>query len=160
MKQEKIAEWKAKGIDWLANQLWQQRNNHIDMNKRYGQLESRLWHVKAENEVVEIIKQQNFNIARILEESGIKPTKLRITYQEKDCHDCEDYDGQDCVSDFPDYECCPKKRIVQTVSFYAYRVDAGVLTGIVSDFKTRNEYDVLKIVDERTGEGIWEKADE
>lgn len=165
MKQEKIAEWKAKGIDWLANQLWLQRNRHLEMNQNLNTVERELRQVKSENEITQTVKQQNRNLAKILEENGIRPAQLRITYQEKDCKGCKfgsdlGSGEYDCYSDFQDYEYCPKKKIVETVSFYTYKIDNDVICGILNTFDGRGEYDVLKVVDCKTGEVIWEREAE
>lgn len=167
MKKErklKIEEWTRKGAEWCATQLWNARKALSDERERYRKLR----HERAESDVnYYILEQSNEIMARVLADNGIRPARLRITYLDCDCLHCPDNgdiygeDAWDCAGCGTkiDGETWRKREaeVTESLAFYTYTIDGGYLRGVTSLFEEK-EYDLLKIVDERTGEiiGEWE----
>lgn len=164
----KIEDWAQKGAEWCATQLWNARkalSDERDKSKRYY-LERN--HARAERNVNDhILKQSNEIMARVLADNGIRPTRLRITYLDCDCFHCPN-NGNIYGEDAWDCAGCGEEingeiwrerevEVTESLAFYTYTISGGYLRGITSLFEEK-EYDLLKIVDERTGEviGEWE----
>lgn len=138
----KIAEFVEKGAEWCAKKLYAARQE-LDFEKHKNRrIESRLWEQSGINEV-------NENLKKILEKNGIRPIKLRLYYRECTAEECED-----C------YECEGCEDYIETisqVSFYSYKITDGNIKGILHDFNSE-QFECHKIVDDRTGEVIWEET--
>ena len=157
----KIEEWTRKGAEWCAAQLWNARKALSDEREHYRKLR----HEIAESNVdYYILEQSNEIMARVLADNGIRPARLRITYLDCDCLHCPDnyeeeaWDCAGCGVEI-DGEIWRKHEVevTESLAFYTYTIDGGYLRGVTSLFEEK-EYDLLKIVDERTGEviGEWE----
>lgn len=151
-----IAEWMKKEPIWLAEQLWSARKNAKNAREEVSEYREKLWKLERQNDSVNEIQEANKIMADVLEQNGIRPTRLRLTYIFHDCDNCK-YDEDDWyVCD----NCDEEKEYVESISFYTYKVHDGFLEGITSQFK-EEEYELVKLVDERTGEviGEWKKDD-
>lgn len=154
---EAIQKWVTKEPIWLAEQLWSARKNAKNARKEANEYREKVWKLERENDSVSEIQEANKSMAYVLEKNGIRPTKLRLTYIDHDCETCKN-DHYDCW--YERGECENEKEYVESISFYTYKVEEGFLEGITSQFK-EGEYDLVKLVDERTGEviGEWKKDD-
>lgn len=159
-KSEQISEWKEKGIDWLANRLWEARNRNKELEKtnkcvRQNALSIRgLWQVENINR----------NLASLFSKVGMKPTLLTVYYTEKTCDGCPDWhdegngDGY-CVDPDPAWECYySENKIIESISFYDYRIKGDVLSGVLTDFNDK-EIEVVKVVVKDTGEILCDFSD-
>ena len=158
-KAEKIEQWKEKGIDWLCSQLWNARTQCHNARIETRHAEANYRSARAEISAAREVLQINENLARVLEQNGIRPTRLRLTYTS-------------CGADIDTYDCCDGDcdicrayiKGTGTYSFYDYDISEGkyqsavTITGITAKFKQLN-LNVLKVVDERTGEVIYQAAD-
>lgn len=171
-KKSKIAEWTAKGTEWCAKQLWEARK----VNQR-TENEKQVWKRKAmhswsqQKVDVYLLEAANANMANVLRENGIKPTRLRVTYISRDCDNCEckpedGYESDVCFNcgdiwnGRPHWE--EESEHIESISFYTYSINNGYLSGITSQFNSVRDYYLRKVVDERTGEviGEWEIPEE
>lgn len=152
-KQQMIEQYSKKSVEWLAKYHAQAI---IALNER----EEEANRLRMEKYGLEYLKEVNENLAKVLQENGIRPVKLRVKYRLRDCEKCAygEWDGDDysCGEPVKSHEGeCEYKEIIQNVAFYTYRIGDDWLTGIISDFRSA-EYDVLSVTDERTGKVIYE----
>lgn len=155
-KQEQFEKWKKKGIEWCLERLWVARNENKDARKNVSEAYHKISQLRAENDIgFYVMKRANELMAKVLKEHGIFPTKLRLTFIEKDCELwqsegwCENW-CEDCGIE--------PKTYIKEMSFYTYSIEENVLCGITADFKEK-QYDLLKAVDVKTGEVIGEWND-
>ena len=93
-------------------------------------------------------------MATVLQENGIRPVRLRLTYLYRDCESCQESDGEEPPCAF--HDCDRVEKVTESVGLYTCFIDgSGTLKGITSQFRTE-KFDLLKAVDERTGEVIYE----
>lgn len=152
-KKEKIKEWEEKGVEWCAARLWEAR----EMNKKYER-EIKILNYEKFTHIDREVEKTNTILMHTLEENGIRPIPLRIEYYENEC----EYITDDCPYDYiPCEECNNYKthHYIGRVTFYSYKIDNGLLTGITSDF-TEKDFYVYKVTDERTGEVFYENNEE
>lgn len=154
-RKAQIEEWSEKGAKWCASKLYEARaDNREFLNRISEDFDDRVKDIlQGKNNT---LKEVNDNLKTVLEENGIRPTKLRVYYQSFDCQNCskgERYEGRwICGNEDPWWEDnCPVRNHVDSISFYTYAIDNGYIEGITSKFK-RIRIDAIKIVDERTGE--------
>lgn len=152
-RKEKIQEWQAKGAEWCAVQLWATREQLAKEKEAKRQLHGKLMERIFESESQYLLAHENLCMATVLQENGIRPVKLRLTYLYRDCEQCSASYGNEPTCEF--YECDSEEKVIESVSLYTYSIDGkGNLKGITSQFKVEN-YNLLKAVDERTGEVIY-----
>ena len=160
-KSEQISEWKEKGIDWLANRLWEAKQGNEELRQenervRHDALSSQGWWK------VNVI---NMNLASLFSKVGMKPTLLTVYYTEKTCDECpwwhDEGDG-DCYCEDPPWngneDCGSEIKIIETISFYDYRIKGDVLSGVLTDFNDK-EIKVVKVVAKDTGEILCDFSD-
>ena len=128
------------------------------MEKEYWEAQNKASELRAENETLRLA---NENLRCILEENGIRPHQLLVTYYDVDCYNCDCYSGdeddqewEECYYRRCDEE-CPKKKKMEKVSFYTYSVDADVLTGIITTFQKEKYIDVISVVDAQSGKTLF-----
>ena len=156
--QAKKAEWKEKGIDWCITKLWSTREDAKKTRKELAELfgiKNYLYDVRRENEALK----------NVLEENGIRATKLRVYYKDKgytrmcllreDVADCPNCFEENCEGNEKIDYC---HDCIETISWYSYKIDNGKIEGIVSNF-CKDEYECYKIIDERTGEVLYEEKE-
>lgn len=155
---------KGKGEEYIARKLFEAKREIIELDSR---LRERNVAAEYDKQEAKALREINSNLAYILERNGIRPKLLRITYQNEDCANCEygfyvDPYGtgteMQCSCEEEDYD-CPMKTDVSTNSFYDYAIEDGELTGIAYNFNLES-YDVIEVVDEKTGKSIWKKPKE
>lgn len=142
----KSTEWLAKRLAVVTRQL-----NSVaeDLNKS-----------RSECFGIKHLIQENENLGEVLQQSGIRPKRLRVVYCERDCGECDFNSGSYCSSDcFDDEDDCEVKEVTESISFYTYKIDDGYLSGIVSDFSHAN-YNVISVTDETTGKVFYEYKEE
>lgn len=154
-RKDTIAEYEAHGAHWCAEKLYAAREERDAMRERAKRKAEELMRANGKAGVYNAVLKANYNLARVLTESGIRPTLLRVYYSEYHCdkcgvEDCDRYIAEEC-DDFDD--------VVETISFYTYRIKDDVLDGIDSEFKSRL-MECKKIVDDRTGEVLYEAKEE
>ena len=167
-KAGQISEWIGKGAEWCANQLYLARMQRSEAYERNRNLEKevRTLRSRVHNDLY-ILERANKIMADVLGENGIRPTRLRITYLDTDCVHCpcrgsEDGEGWDCLGCGEEVNGTiireTEKEVTESIAFYTYKIDDGMLQGITSHFEESEQYDLLKAVDEKTGEvlGEWE----
>ena len=159
-KKEWVDEWISKGIEWCANTIWKDRQQKNELRKEVTELRKINRQLEyRNNEGFRILNDENNNLALILKRNGIKPVRLRLTYMtanEDLCGDCEDWECTGC----PNYN-----KTVESEEFYFYAISTKTnwnelhdeLEGITGRFRDRCIFDLLKVVDDRTGDIIWEK---
>ena len=83
------------------------------MEKEYWAAQNKENELRAENETLRLA---NENLRCILEENGIRPHQLLVTYYDVDCYNCDCYSGdegdqewEECYYRRCDEE-CPKRR--------------------------------------------------
>ena len=155
-----IESMKGKGEEYLASKLFDVRADNIELRRdiSYGRQQDIRCHEEADR-----LETINRNLAMILEKNGIRPVQLRIKFTTEDCSACEygfrsEWEWECANEDDPNHD-CPEKTILTSEAFYYYNIEDDELTGIISDF-TNESYDVLEVVDERTGKTIWKKPKE
>ena len=164
-KKEYMARFAERDKDWLVEQLaatMVKLNNLRDKLTDYERMERRK--EAAENNQ-RLLRKENANLAEVLTQHGIFPKLLEVSYLKHDCHNCPNADFSNCMCEGEDPVCgaednwygedCVDKVVVETISFYSYRVDGDNLTGITSAFED-GDYDLVKLRDMRTGETIFE----
>lgn len=158
---EKIKHWMDMGPEKMADQMWKLfvQCNRLKYDTRRSVGDERLKDAKqhAEKTAYDQIVRQNEILKDVLQDSGIRPKKLEITYVERDCERCSAYnnlDGQ-CYCEAWGDDDCEFKEVTATVSFYVYRIDDGTLSGITSSFE-ESEFDAIRVIDAKTGRKIYE----
>lgn len=180
-KKEQIAEWTQKGAEWCATQLYEARRYLTKERRKNTEIHKELKHLEAQSMVDnDILRHSNKIMSEVLEENGIRPTRLRITYLCRDCDHCDygewDDDDHECHCseigwyNFPncdeliggDIVRGAEKAVTESIAFYTYKIDNGFLSGITGLFEHKYGYDLVKVVDEKTGEiiGEWEHGKE
>lgn len=156
-KAEKIEQWKEKGVDWLCTQLWNARTQCHNARIETQHAEANYRSARAEISAAREVTRINENLAKVLEQNGIRPTRLRLTYMSCGA-ETHDYCDGDCDG------CRDYIKSTGTYSYYDYDISEGkyqsavIISGITAEFKRLN-LDVLKVVDERTGEVIYQATD-
>ena len=152
-KQKIFEQWRGKGIEWVMQRLWVEKNENRERIERMKIRHSGLLRPDFDK----MYEKANENMAKVLSEVGVKPDRLRITWEEPDCSCCDDNGTYQCV--FED-GICPMKKVVGTISLYTYKIDDDYLKGITAAFKNA-EYSVFKVEDMNTKAVIYEReADE
>ena len=163
-REQYLESMKGKGEEYLASRLFDALADIRTMRQELSR--KRQEETKYYEEYVSVYKV-NQNLAIVLEKNGVRPVPLRIRYTTEDCSACDyayrdpyDYNMEwQCGNeDNPNYD-CPEKTILTSATFYTYYIEDDELSGIISDF-TNESYDVLEVVDERTGKTIWKKPKE
>ena len=159
-KQQLISEWVEKGAEWCANKLYEERRAKEKINDRNEWLKSALRHEQCVNEEIYTLREVNRNMSKVLQDCGVFPTKLRVTYKESYCEKCDWYsEFEGCTAYYWDDETCVLRTFVETFSFFWYQIQDNTLSGITSALKNFMESEILKIVDEKTGEVIFEREE-
>lgn len=161
-RKNKIDEWKAKGLEWCTTQLWNAKQE-IKKDANYIEnLQRKLRDCEADCEKSYfIVKNANDNLMQILKDYGIRPTRLTVTFEEKNCEHCNK-DRYQCEEESVYYWediCDNKVRFVKEISFYVYEIADDYLSGINALFEDV-EYDLLKVVNSSTGEVLYEYKEE
>lgn len=165
LRKQKLEEWVGKGAEWCATQLWQTRRNLEKARRRETEARHEKWKLQAQSDIdYHALTRANATMANVLRENGIRPTKLRITYVDADCENCEYYDRDEerCTDEFGgcDDDYLYKKQICTTsISFYTYLISGDRLDGITAQFEDKH-YSLIKVVDERSGDVLFELKDE
>lgn len=117
--------------------------------------------LKIKDAIERNIVKENETLKEIIEENGIRPHKLLVTYIERDCENCGnngyytgEWDCQGCgyIEGFGSWE-----KVVETISFYSYRIDEERLTGITSGFVDA-DFEVVRVEDANTGKVLYENG--
>lgn len=152
-KQKIFEQWREKGIEWVMQRLWVEKNENREQINRMEIRHRSLLRPDFDK----MYEKANENMAKVLSEVGIKPDRLRITWEEPDCSCCDDNGTDQCY--FEEY-ICPMKKVVGTISLYTYKIDDDYLRGITAAFESA-EYSVFKVEDMNTKAVIYEReADE
>ncbi len=86
---------------------------------------------------------------------------LTVYYTEKTCDGCPDWhvDGEDGYCEDSSWDCYySENKIIETISFYDYRIKGDVLSGVLTDFNDK-EIEVVKVVAKDTGEILCDFSD-
>lgn len=153
-RKKTIDEWKAKGLDWCAEQLWIWRNKADERKREIEKFEFEKWCKKSEYECdCDLLKDANQTLKCVLEDYGIRPTRYTITYIA--C--CQD----SCEELYPECDnCYSMKTYMKDISLYSFVIEEDFMTAVNAMFE-EVEYDVLKVVNNTTGQVIYEyKEDE
>lgn len=148
-KQKIFEQWREKGIEWVMQRLWVEKNENRERIERMEIRHSGLLRPDFDK----MYEKANENMAKVLSEVGIKPDRLRITWEEPDCSCCDDNGTYQCV--FED-GICPMKKVVGTISLYTYKIDDDYLRGINAAFENA-DYSVFKVEDMNTKTVIYER---
>lgn len=111
------------------------------------------------------VKRVNDRLAHLLSKAGMKPTQLTVYTTEKTCKGCSNYheEGENwwCDTDFEGgWDCYhAEQKIIETVTFYDFRLEGDILTGILTDFESK-EIEVVKVVATATGEVLCDFSNE
>lgn len=154
-KKEQIAEWIARGPEWLAGKLYEEKLLTKRLAKRRYRSRPTYY------EEVAALEKANETMAQVLEDNGIRPTHLTVQFIEADCENCEFKGDED--DDEPNYDCyytridgeCPYRKDVISRGFYSYVVSDGLFEGITSIF-TKERFEAVKVINDRTGEVVYE----
>lgn len=154
-RNRQIEEWASKGAEWCAAQLWNAKKMAQKAKKEAFDCKKELHTLKIQEGLYGALKAENEYLKDVIEFNGIRPTKMTLYYLVPDCGDC---DGDDiefycCDRCDPDYQ-----DIVVSESWYTFEITDGLISGITSSFH-RNEYECYKIVNERTGEVVYQQED-
>lgn len=155
-RKAQIEEWKAKGAEWCATQLYSAREQlskekELRRSDRINMIRTNFF----DSCFPSPLERANDCMATVLQENGIRPVRLRLTYLYRDCESCQESYGERVPCAFHD---CDQEleTVTESVGLYTCFIDgSGTLEGITSQFKTE-KFDLLKAVDERTGEVIYE----
>ena len=150
-KTKTVEELASKGAEWCAKRLYEVKAELEETRERL----MREQNTNSRYLMNKNIEQANNNLASVLEEMGVRPTRLRVYYLRKPCEDCEDIDREwweDCQT------CDLRSDYVETTSWYTYQIKDGLIAGILSNFED-GEFDCYKIVNEKTGEVLYESEE-
>lgn len=164
-RQEQIKEWAEKGAEWCAKRLWDERNKLNDTTAKLRCIELKASRLECENaNGYQTVLRQNHTMAGVLENHGIMPTRLRLTYRAHDEHMCEGCDGygRDCE------ECAYLQECIETETFYSYRIGQEwwmgerdwVIEGATGEFEYRTTWNLIEVRDDRTNEVIWKRPEQ
>jgi len=161
---EKIKHWMEMGLQGLAEQMWvtwsQNKKLREEARRRICNARKEDKRKEAKLEAYETLLKENERLKDILQDNGIRPKKLEVTYIADDCQHCQFYNrledacegniwGDDCIT----------KEVRETVSFYSYKIDDDALSGITADFK-EEEFNALEVRDGKTGKVLYEYKEE
>ena len=104
------------------------------------------------------IQTINNNLMTVLKEYGLVISRLRVEYITEDCDNCPFYCGEQCCSEGHYDDECAWKRMTRVCSFYFYEIDNDLLEGISAELEEES-YKLIRVVDERTGHVLYEKAE-
>lgn len=159
-KQEQINEWIGKGAEWLAKKLYTADRN----NKTLLEQLQRYKYNYGRNDDFNALKMANKNMARIIQDNGIRPTHLTVKYIATDCKNCPyepdplfGRDAEKCNQTRYDGD-CPMTSGAVSRGFYFYEVDDEGFSGITSLFASK-DYDAVKVINDTTGEVIYERGE-
>ena len=152
-RNRQIEEWASKGAEWCATQLWNAKKMAQKAKKEAFDYKKELHTLKIQEGLFVALKAENEHLKDVIEFNGIRPTKMTLYYLVPDCGDC---DGDDvefycCDRCDPDYQ-----NIVVSEAWYTFEITDGLISGITSSFH-RDEYECYKIVNERTGEVVYQQ---
>lgn len=154
-RNRQIEEWTSKGAEWCATQLWNAKKMAQKAKKEAFDCKKELHTLKIQEGLYRALKAENEHLKDVIEFNGIRPTKMTLYYLVPDCEDC---DGDDV-----DFYCCDRcdpdyKNVVVSEAWYTFGITDGLISGVTSSFH-RNEYECYKIVNERTGEVVYQQED-
>ena len=154
-RNRQIEEWTSKGAEWCATQLWNAKKMAQKAKKEAFDCKKELHTLKIQEGLFRALKAENEHLKDVIEFNGIRPTKMTLYYLVPDCGNC---DGDEenyyyCDGCDPDYQ-----NIVVSESWYTYGITDGLISGITSSFD-RDKYECYKIVNERTGEVVYQQED-
>ena len=154
-KQELINKYKEKGLEWCALRLYECRNNCKDKKEQIDLYRNERARLRREVKIAELIKHKNLNLAKVLEENGITPYKLTVYYKDTFCG----YPSEGCPyihECWPCEDCSNLKtsNIIEKTSWWVYKVTDGCITGIASNFESK-QLECQKIINESTGEILF-----
>lgn len=168
-KSVKINEFKSKGVDWCASKLYDARKENEALRASEHRHQIELYQSRHEKDEVNTLKTINNRMAQLLIENGIRPVRLRITYRDRDCEHCENYDDRDdinfdcmgCGQEYSDGRVYYNNEIITTTTepFYSYELSGNKLAGITGLFQSKN-YNVVKVVDLNTNDVLFEEKEE
>lgn len=157
-RKEKIQEWASKGAEWCATQLWTAREQAAKEREDKRRLRADLMKADFDRDAMFLLERANENMAAVLEESGIRPDRLVLTYLFADCDKCQKECGELSEPPCVFYDCDKEEIVTETVGLYTYFISGnGKLEGITSHFQLKN-YNLLKAVDGRTGAVLYESS--
>lgn len=149
-----ISEYEAKGAHWCAEKLYYARQEANAYREHYRHEATARMEADAKVCMYDKLAKANENLAHILSENGVRPSRFRIYYKEHNCSEC---DAEWCSQ--YDFDTCDDYEItIIPISFYDFIINGGEIAGIADDFE-RIDYRCTKIVDERTGEVLYEEKE-
>ena len=159
---EKIAYWKGMGLDRIAELHWTvwKQNNDLRKERQRSRYEAHKERMEDFMKVraAETLLRENEVLKDVLQQNGVRPKKLIVKYTVSDCDNCEFWNSMEkCCENYDRYmDDCPEREITQTIGFYTFCIDDGVLSGIEADF-TNGEYNTLEIIDDKTGKILFKQ---
>lgn len=155
-KKEKIREWVEKGAEWCAERLWtvQQECNRAKKSEKRHRYD-RIKKVKEQEIDCTLLLKANDNLRKLLELNGIRPTRLRVTYVARSCIGCPYVKDAECRLSWDECD-YGWENVVETISYYDYKIEGGYLAGITSTFENTG-LSVLKVVDVNSEEVLYEE---
>ena len=157
---EKIKHWMDMGLQGLAEQMWvtwkQNQQYRVEHRRRMYEVRKHEAGEKAKLAAFDTLLRENEILKDILQDNGIRPKKLEVTYIDNDCKHCQFYDPvRDACGGSMWADDCIEKEVRETICFYAYKIDGDMLSGITAGFK-EEEIDALEIRDGKTGKILYE----
>lgn len=156
-KREQVEKFVQKGPEWLAGKLY-------DARKELAAERAKRRKVEMEGHSTYTLEEINHNLSVLLQNAGITTTPLIVQYIEPDCINCPHWNNyEDCCEYFG--ECVGEKKLSSYTKFmYTFNVSheevAGIMSGIDSKFRSFTEECVIRVIDNRTGNVIWENTEE
>lgn len=160
---EKIKHWMDMGLQGLAEQMWITWSQNQKLRK---EAQRRLYDARkefsgelAKLSTYDVLLSENERLKDVLQDNGIRPKKLEVTYITEDCEHCGFYDSVDgsCAGNIWG-DNCPEKEVRETISFYSYIIDDGLLSGITSNFNNE-KFNALEVRDGITGKVLYKFKD-
>ena len=165
-KAERIAKYTGKGVEWCAKKLYEARRELEAVRGQKNMYQQEAWKDRAECDEIETLKKINARMAKILEQNGIRPVRLRITYLACDCEHCENngniygedaWDCYGCGEEINGHIYREKEiRVITTEPFYSYELAGNKLAGITGLFEAKEHNEVIKVIDMGTNEVLYE----
>lgn len=153
-RDQEIKKLELKTPHYLASRLYNAREQ---INMMAGQCN--IHHHEYIRGLFAGLLEANKNLAEILKQNGIIPTKYRIHYLDKTCSLCSCYNEieDECMNDDPWDNPCKFAEHVFTFPFYSLDAFVDGLYGIKGDFKefTIEGLQLMKVVKEDTNEVVW-----
>lgn len=148
-----IHQWKQKGLDWCAEQLWNARHDRSVLHK---ELKNERFLSRGSRFADETLKQANSKLVTLLKKEGVKPQRLIVEFKDGSCGDNAIECWESSCDECPYFE---EWTRVETFAFYSWDITGNMLRGITKALEDE-QLEVVRIIDSDTGTTLFEAKEE